>query len=186
LLRTGLLFLKEVAEMADHPYNVLFLCTGNSARSIIAEAILNKVAAGKFRAYSAGSHQKGQVNPETLKLLRSLGYDTTGLRSKSWLEFLKEPQFDFVFTVCDNAAAETCPLWPGQPMTAHWGIPDPAEATGNQAEIALSFKEAYRLLNQRIGIFVALPLKSLDELTIRSKLHEIGEMEGATKVTERH
>jgi protein-tyrosine-phosphatase len=172
--------------MADHPYNVLFLCTGNSARSVIAEAILNKMGAGKFRAYSAGSQPKGRVHPETLKLLRSLGYDTTGFRSKSWVEFLKEPQFDFVFTVCDNAAEEVCPIWPGQPMTAHWGIPDPAEATGNQAEIALAFKEAYRLLNQRIGIFVSLPLRSLDELSLAAKLHEIGQMEGATRVSERH
>ena len=172
--------------MADHPYNVLFLCTGNSARSIIAEAILNKVGAGKFRACSAGSHPKGQVHPETLILLRSLGYETAGFRSKSWIEFLREPQFDFVFTVCDNAAAEACPVWPGQPITAHWSIPDPAEATGNQAEIALAFKEAYRLLNQRIGIFVSLPLRSLDQLTIKDRLREIGDMEGATRVPERH
>jgi protein-tyrosine-phosphatase len=172
--------------MADHPFNVLFLCTGNSARSIIGEAILNKVGASKFRAYSAGSHPKGQVNPHTIRLLRSLGYDTAGFRSKSWVEFLKEPRFDFVFTVCDNAAAETCPIWPGQPMTAHWGIADPAEATGTGAEVTQAFREAYRLLNQRIGIFVALPLRSLDQLTIKSKLHEIGEMEGATQVPERH
>lgn len=171
--------------MSDRPYNVLFLCTGNSARSIIAEAILNKAGAGKFHAYSAGSHPKGTVHPETLRLLRSLGYDTAGLRSKSWLEFLKEPQFDFVFTVCDNAAAETCPVWPGQPMTAHWGVPDPAEAKGAPAEIALAFKETYRLLNQRIGIFTALPLRALDQLTIRTKLREIGKMEGATQVPER-
>jgi protein-tyrosine-phosphatase len=169
------------ARLAEHPYHVLFLCTGNSARSIIAEAILNKIGAGKFRAFSAGS-----VHPETLKLLRSLGYETKNFRSKSWVEYLKEPQFDFVFTVCDNAAAEACPIWPGQPMTAHWGIPDPAEAKGNEAEIALAFKEAYRLLNQRISIFVALPLRSLDQLTIKSRLHEIGEMEGATRAAERH
>jgi arsenate reductase (thioredoxin) len=172
--------------MTDRLYNVLFLCTGNSARSIIAEAILNKVGAGKFRAYSAGSQPKGQVNPHTIQLLRSLGYDTTGFRSKSWVEFLKEPQFDFVFTVCDNAAEQVCPIWPGQPMTAHWGIPDPADATGNQAEIALAFKEAYRLLNQRIGIFVSLPIHSLDQLSLGTRLREIGEMEGATRVPERH
>jgi arsenate reductase (thioredoxin) len=172
--------------MTGAPYNVLFLCTGNSARSIIAEAILNKVGGGKFRAYSAGSQPKGQVRVETLRLLRSLGYDTTGFRSKSWVEFLKAPQFDFVFTVCDNAAEEVCPIWPGQPLTAHWGIFDPAAATGNPAEIALAFKEAYRLLNQRIGVFVALPLHALDQLTIAHKLREIGEMEGATRVTERH
>ena len=171
--------------MADHAYNVLFLCTGNSARSILGEAILNKVGAGRFRAYSAGSQPKGRVHPETLKLLRSLGYDTTGFRSKSWVEFLKQPQFDFVFTVCDNAAAETCPIWPGQPMTAHWGISDPAEAIGNAAEIAVAFKEAYRLLNQRISVFTALPLHSLDELTLQGKLRDIGHMEGATSAPER-
>jgi arsenate reductase (thioredoxin) len=173
------------ADMVDHPYNVLFLCTGNSARSVIAEAILNKVGAGKFRAYSAGSQPKGRVHPETMKLLRSLGYDTTAFRSKSWVEFLKEPQFDFVFTVCDNAAEEVCPTWPGQPMTAHWGIPDPADATGNPAEIVPAFKEIYRLLNQRISLFVSLQLRSLNELTIAGKLREIGEMEGATRVPER-
>ena len=172
--------------MSDQPYNVLFLCTGNSARSILAEAILNKLGAGKFRAYSAGSQPKGRVHAQSLQLLRSLGYDVTGLRSKSWTEFLKEPQFDFVFTVCDNAAAETCPIWPGQPMTAHWGIPDPAEAKGTPAEVAQAFREAYRLLNQRIGVFIALPLRSLDELTLQGKLREIGHMEGATRVPERH
>ena len=172
--------------MSGRPYSVLFLCTGNSARSIIAEAILNKLGAGKFRAYSAGSHPKSHVHPETLRLLRSLGYDTTGFRSKSWVEFLKEPQFDFVFTVCDDAAKEVCPIWPGHPMTAHWGIPDPAEAAGNPAEIALAFKDAFRLLNQRISIFVSLPLHSLDQISISKKLCEIGEMEGATRVPERH
>src|ERR1700756_2002852 len=161
--------------MPDHPYNVLFLCTGNSARSIIAEAILNKLGVEKFRAYSAGSDPKGQVNPHTIRLLRGLGYDTTGFRSKSWVEFLKEPQFDFVFTVCDNAAEETCLIWPGQPMTAHWGIADPADAIGTEAEIMQAFREAYRLLNQRISIFVALPLRSLDALSITAKLREIGE-----------
>ncbi len=173
--------------MADRPHNVLFLCTGNSARSIIGEAILNKLGAENFRAYSAGSQPKGQVNPHTIQLLQSLGYDTSSYRSKSWDEFAKagEPKFDFVFTVCDSAAAETCPVWPGQPMTAHWGIPDPAEATGTQAEIALAFKEAYRLLNQRIGIFTALPLHSLDRLSLQSKLRDIGRMEGSTaRVTE--
>src|ERR1700758_3314981 len=128
------------------PYNVLFLCTGNSARSIMAEAILNKVGAGKFRAYSAGSRPKGRLHPETIRLLQSLGYDASGLRSKSWDEFTAPGalEFDFVFTVCDNAAAESCPLWPGQPMTAHWGVPDPAAAEGSPAEIALTFKGVYR------------------------------------------
>ena len=158
------------------PYNVLFLCTGNSARSIMAEAILNKVGAGKFRAYSAGSQPKGRVHPETIRLLRSLGHDTSDLRSKSWHEFAKPgaPSLDFVFTVCDNAAGETCPIWPGQPMTAHWGVPDPAEAKGTAAEIALAFKDAYRMLNQRIGIFTALPIRSLDRLTLQKQLKEIG------------
>lgn len=172
--------------MGNHVYNVLFLCTGNSARSILAEAILNKAGAGKFRAYSAGSQPKGQVHGQTLQLLRSLGYDVSGLRSKSWVEFLKEPQFDFVFTVCDNAAAESCPIWPGQPMSAHWGIADPADAKGTPAEVAQAFREAYRLLNQCISNFTALPLRSLDGFTLQGKLREIGHMEGATRVPERH
>jgi protein-tyrosine-phosphatase len=173
--------------MADHPYNVLFLCTGNSARSIIAEAILNKTGKGAFCAYSAGSHPKGQVNPHALQLLESLGYKTASLRSKSWNEFAKPnaPKFDFVFTVCDNAAAEACPVWPGQPMTAHWGIPDPAEAQGNPAEVSMAFKETYRLLSQRIGIFTSLPIRSLDRLVLKGKLRDIGAMEGATKPSER-
>ena len=168
--------------MTDRPYNVLFLCTGNSARSIMAEAILNKLGAGKFRAYSAGSQPKRHINPYTLQLLDSLGYDTSGLRSKSWSEFADPgaPPLDFVFTVCDNAAGEVCPVWPGQPMTAHWGVPDPAQAKGNAAEIALAFKDAYRMLNQRIGIFTALPLRSIDRLSLQNKLREIGRTTGAT------
>jgi protein-tyrosine-phosphatase len=164
---------------------VLFLCTGNSARSIIAEAILNKLGAGKFHAYSAGSQPKGHMHPEALKLLRSLSYDTSGFRSKSWSEFADPdaPLLDFVFTVCDNAAGEVCPVWPGQPMTAHWGLPDPAEAKGNAAEIALAFKDTYRMLNQRIGIFVSLPIRSLDQMSLQKKLREIGRMEGATAKT---
>jgi arsenate reductase (thioredoxin) len=164
------------------PFNVLFLCTGNSARSILAEAILNNIGAGKFRAYSAGSQPKGRVHPETVQLLKSLGYDTSGFRSKSWSEFAAPtaPPLDFVFTVCDNAAGEACPIWPGQPMTAHWGIPDPAEATGSAAEIALAFKDAYRMLHQRVGVFTSLPLHSLDQLSLQNKLHEIGRMQGAT------
>jgi arsenate reductase len=171
--------------MADHPFNVLFLCTGNSARSIVAEAILNKLGAGKFRAFSAGSQPKGWVHPETLRLLQSLGYDTLRFRSKSWSEFADPgaPLLDFVFTVCDNAAGETCPVWPGQPMTAHWGVPDPTEAQGSPAEIALAFKDAYRMLNQRIGIFTSLPLRSLDQLSLQQKLREIGRLEGATAKT---
>ena len=164
--------------MSDRPFNVLFLCTGNSARSIIAEVILNKLAPGKFHAYSAGSQPKGQVNPHTIQLLQSLGYDTSDLRSKSWNEFAKAgaPVLDFVFTVCDNAAGETCPVWPCQPMTAHWGVPDPAEATGSPAEIALAFKDAFRMLNQRIEIFTALPIRSLDRLSLLKRLKEIGNM----------
>jgi arsenate reductase (thioredoxin) len=168
--------------MTDRPFNVLFLCTGNSARSIMAEAILNKVGRGKFRAYSAGSQPKGQVNPFTLQLLKSLGYETSGFRSKSWGEFAKvgAPSLDFVFTVCDNAAGDECPVWPGQPMTAHWGVPDPAEARGSEAEIGLAFKDAYRMLAQRIGIFIALPIRSLDKLSLRQKLLEIGHVTDAT------
>jgi len=172
--------------MTDHPFNVLFLCTGNSARSIMAEAILNRVGGGKFRAFSAGSRPKGEVHPEAAKLLQSLGFDTAPFRSKSWNEFAKPgtPSLDFVFTVCDNAAGETCPLWPGQPMTAHWGIPDPAAATGLPAEIALAFKDAYRMLARRIEVFVALPIRSLDQLSLQAKLKEIGRMKGvATKET---
>jgi arsenate reductase (thioredoxin) len=171
--------------MADRPYNVLFLCTANSARSIIAEAILSKIGAGKFRAFSAGSHPRGQINPHALQLLQSLGYDISNFRSKSWSEFADPgaPLLDFVFTVCDNAAGETCPVWPGQPMTAHWGVPDPALAIGTSAEIALAFKDTYRMLNQRIGIFAALPLRSLDRLSLQHKLREIGQMEGATAST---
>lgn len=168
--------------MAERPFNVLFLCTGNAARSIVAEAILNKIGQGRFRAYSAGSQPKGRINPNTIELLQGLGHDTSAFRSKSWDEFARPgaPQFDFVVTVCDNAAAEACPLWPGQPMTAHWGVPDPAEAKGTPAEIGLAFKETYRMLNQRIGIFVALPIRSLDRLSLRKRLNDIGLAEGAT------
>jgi len=168
--------------MPDGIYNVLFLCTGNSARSVLAEAILNKIGAGKFRAYSAGSQPKGQLNPNTLQLLQRLGYDTTGLWSKSWAVFAQPtaPNLDFVFTVCDDAAGEACPVWPGQPMTAHWGIPDPAAATGTDAGIAAAFNDAYRMLHRRIEAFAALPIKALDTLTLKSKLRDIGRMEGAT------
>jgi arsenate reductase (thioredoxin) len=159
-------------------FNVLFLCTGNSARSIMAEAILSTLGAGKFRAYSAGSQPSGQVHPETLRLLKGLDYDTSGFRSKSWNEFARPgaPALDFAFTVCDNAAGEACPVWPGQPMTAHWGVPDPAQAHGTPAEVALAFKDAYRMLHQRIGVFAALPIRSLDRLGLQSKLAQIGRM----------
>ena len=168
--------------MPERVFNVLFLCTGNSARSIIAEAILNKAGAGRFRAYSAGSQPKGELNPHAVSLLQGLGYDLAGFRSKSWQEFAKPgaPTLDFVFTVCDNAAGKACPVWPGQPMTAHWGVPDPAEATGTAAEIATAFNNTYRMLNQRIGVFTALPIASLDQLSLQQKLSGIGRMEGAT------
>ncbi len=168
--------------MPERPFNVLFLCTGNSARSIMAEAILNKIGSGKFRAFSAGSQPKGRVHPEALQLLQSRGHETSGLRSKSWSEFADPGAtlLDFVFTVCDNAAGEACPVWPGQPMTAHGGIPDPAASTGTPAETAVAFKDAYRMLNQRIGAFAALPLAALDHIGLQSKLREIGRMAGAT------
>jgi arsenate reductase (thioredoxin) len=164
------------------PFNVLFLCTGNSARSIMAEAILDKLSMGKFHADSAGSQPKGSVHPQAIALLRSLDYDTSDFRSKSWSEFARPgaPALDFVFTVCDNAAGETCPVWPGQPMTAHWGIPDPAAATGSPAVIALAFKDAYRMLHQRIAVFTALPIQSLDRMSLQAKLEAIGQMDGAT------
>ena len=169
--------------MPDPLLNVLFLCTGNSARSIMAEAILNKLGSGKFRAYSAGSQPKGAVHPEAIKLLTSLDHDPTALHSKSWSEFATPvaPRLDFVFTVCDNAAGEACPFWPGQPMTAHWGVPDPAAAQGSSAEVALAFKDSYRMLHQRIAAFAALPLKSLDKLSLQRKLKEIGAMAGASE-----
>ncbi len=168
--------------MRDRKMNVLFLCTGNSARSILAEALLNKLGGDRFVAYSAGSQPRGQVHPQTLKLLSNLGYDTSGFRSKSWLEFAKPgaPPLDFIFTVCDDAAGESCPIWPGKPMTAHWGIADPAAVTGSPADIALAFSEAYRMMSQRISIFVSLPAARLADLSIQSKLREIGRMEGAT------
>ena len=168
--------------MTDRPFHVLFLCTGNSARSIMAEAILGKVGAGKFQAFSAGSQPKGRVHPKAIQLLQSLGFDTSRFRSKSWGEFARPgaPPLDFVFTVCDNAAGETCPVWPGQPMTAHWGIPDPAAVEGTDVEIALAFKDAFRMLSQRIGVFAALPIRSLDKLSLQAKLKAIGRMDGAT------
>jgi arsenate reductase len=163
-------------EVAREPHNVLFLCTGNSARSIIAEAILDRAGQGKFRAYSAGSQPKGKVHPYVVELLRKLHYDVTGLRSKSWTEFSDSsaPRLDFVFTVCDNAAKESCPVWPGQPVTAHWGVPDPAEATGTEAEMRFAFADTLRMLTNRINIFVSLPLQSLDQLTLQKKLDAIG------------
>lgn len=167
--------------MSD-PFKVLFICTGNSARSIIAESLLNKMGKGKFIAHSAGSTPAGRVNPHALELLREMGHDTTELRSKPWLEFAKPgaPAFDFVFTVCDNAAGESCPIWPGRPMTAHWGLPDPAAVTGTPAEISLAFREVAGMLRRRIEVFVSLPIRSLDNLSLQAKLRDIGHMQGAT------
>jgi arsenate reductase (thioredoxin) len=162
--------------MTERKYNVLFLCTGNSARSILAECALNRLGRGRFTAYSAGSFPKGEVHPYALDLLRRQNFATDKLRSKSWDEFAAPdaPQLDFVFTVCDNAAGEACPIWPGQPMTAHWGLPDPAAAEGTEAERRLAFAETLRMLNNRISTFVSLPLKSLDNLSLQKRLNEIG------------
>ena len=157
-------------------YNVLFLCTGNSARSIMAEAILNFKGKPNFTAYSAGSHPSGQVRPEALRQLELARLSTTGLRSKSWDEFSVPgtPKLDFVFTVCDNAAQEVCPVWPGQPMTAHWGIPDPAAVRGSASEVERAFREAFFVLERRISLFLSLPLKSLDNLALKRELDNIG------------
>lgn len=170
-----------------NPYNVLFLCTGNSARSILAEAIVNSEGQGRFRGFSAGSKPRGEVHPYTLDLLKRLNHDTAFARSKSWDEFggPEAPQMDFVFTVCDQAAAEECPWWPGQPMTAHWGVPDPVVATGNEAERRLAFSDTYRMLRNRISIFVNLPLASLDRMALQDRLDAIGrDRDGATTGTE--
>ena len=155
-------------------YNVLFLCTGNSARSILAEAILNREGRGRFAAYSAGSHPKGEVHPAALRTLAEMGFATDGYRSKDWTEFADagSPELDFVFTVCDNAAGEMCPVWPGQPMTAHWGIEDPAAVDGDGQ--AQAFRTAFYALQRRIGLFLALPLESIDELSLERELREIG------------
>lgn len=172
--------------MSDHVYNVLFLCTGNSARSILAEAILNREGKGRFRAYSAGSHPKGKVHPLALRLLSELGYPTDGFRSKSWSEFAdpNAPLLDFVFTVCDNAAGEVCPIWPGQPMTAHWGIEDPAAVDGSELEQKAAFSRAARYLKNRISAFVNLPIASIDRMSLQHKVRQIGAMDGATSKRE--
>ncbi len=163
--------------MSDHPaFNVLFLCTGNSARSIMAEAILGRFGGGKFKAFSAGSMPKGEVHPRVVQMLRNMNYKPELFRSKSWEEFggPDAPNLDFVFTVCDNAANEVCPVWPGQPMTAHWGVPDPAAHEGSDAEIAFAFDDAWRMLQNRITLFTSLPLASLDRLSLQKKLDDIG------------
>jgi arsenate reductase (thioredoxin) len=173
MLRADLLQLGDA--MPEH-FNVLFLCTGNSARSIMAEAIMNRKGRRKFTAYSAGSHPSGTVRPEAIKQLENARLPTEGLRSKSWDEFAKPdaPKLDFVFTVCDNAAKEVCPIWPGQPMTAHWGVPDPAAVKGTPEEIAKAFRDAFFMLDRRISLFSSLPLASLDSLAIKKEIDNIG------------
>jgi len=168
--------------MTDKTFNVLFLCTGNSARSILAESVLRKIGAGKFNAYSAGSQPKGNVNPMALDVLVGHKFPTEGLRSKSWDEFAgaEAPQLDFIFTVCDNAAGESCPVWPGKPMTAHWGIEDPAAVEGTDAEKRIAFTTALRHMKLRIAAFAALPLESLERISLTAKLQEIGQLEGST------
>jgi arsenate reductase len=162
--------------MVNKQYNVLFLCTGNSARSIFAEALINFWGRGKFQGFSAGSHPTGDVHPAALELLNRLNFDVEGLHSKSWSEFANPdaPQLDFVFTVCDKAAAEQCPVWPGQPMTAHWGVPDPVEVEGDTHQKMMAFRQAFRELENRIKIFVSLPLESLDSMKLQQTLHDIG------------
>jgi protein-tyrosine-phosphatase len=162
--------------MDGRVFNVLFLCTGNSARSILAEAILNREGAGRFKGYSAGSQPKGEVHAYARELLAGMNFPTAGLRSKGWAEFAQAgaPKLDFVFTVCDSAAQEVCPVWPGQPMTAHWGVPDPAAVEGKEAEKRAAFADAFRMLNNRVSVFVNLPLASLDRLALQKRLEEIG------------
>jgi arsenate reductase len=166
----------------DRTYNVLFLCTGNSARSILAESILNVEGKGRFKAYSAGSHPKGEVNPHALKELEALRYPSTGFRSKSWDEFAKPgaPEMDFIFTVCDSAAGEACPVWLGHPMTAHWGIEDPAAVEGTDMEKGRAFAQAARYLKNRIMSFISLPIATIDKLALETHLRQIGTMEGAS------
>ncbi len=181
----SLLFVKGVPPVAERAFNVLFLCTGNTARSILAEEILRKDGAARFKAFSAGSHPKGAINPFALKVLGAYGYPTDGFRSKGWDEFAVSgaPEMDFVFTVCDSAAGEACPVWPGQPMTAHWGIEDPAAVEGSDVEKERAFNTAFRYLKNRISVFTSLPIRSLDKLTVNQKLREIGRLEGATTKT---
>ncbi|MBI5265305.1 MAG: arsenate reductase ArsC [Bradyrhizobium sp.] len=168
--------------MPERIHNVLFLCTGNTARSILAESILRKDGAGRFRSFSAGSTPKGEVNPFAVRVLKSLDYPVDGMRSKSWIEFASPdaPVMDFVFTVCDNAAGEACPVWPGHPVTAHWGIEDPASVEGTELEKVAAFLTAFRYLKNRIGAFTSLPLAGIDRLALGTRLREIGRSEGAT------
>jgi len=170
--------------MSDKPFNVLFLCTGNSARSILAEALINHWGRGKFVGFSAGSSPKGQVHPIALELLKHMKMSTDGMRSKSWDEFAKPgaPKLDFVFTVCDNAAGETCPVWPGQPMTAHWGVEDPAAVEGSETDKWLAFRKAFHELESRIKVFTSLPIRSLDKVKLQERLHAIGKVVSADEV----
>jgi arsenate reductase (thioredoxin) len=176
LLRDKLLLVND--RMSRPPFNVLFLCTGNSARSILAECLLRELGKGKFRAFSAGSYPKGEVHPLALRLLSEQGISTESLRSKSWNEFAKSgaPVMNFVFTVCDQAAGEVCPVWPGQPVTAHWGIPDPAAVDGTEAERMLGFRDAFRMLERRIKLFLSLPLSSLDRIALKREVDAIGRL----------
>ncbi len=169
--------------MTDRIFNVLFLCTGNTARSVLAEGILRRDGEGRFNAFSAGSQPKGVVNPFALKTLEAFGYPADGFRSKSWDEFAgaSAPQMDFVFTVCDSAAGEACPVWPGHPMTAHWGIEDPAAVEGTNIDKERAFAEAFRFMRNRIAAFIALPMQSLDEMSLRARLRDIGRTEGASE-----
>ena len=168
--------------MSDHPFNVLFLCTGNSARSVLAAGILRKDGAGRFNAFSAGSHPKGRSTRSPLKVLGAYGYPADGYRSKGWEEFAAPGAaiMDFVFTVCDSAAGETCPVWPGQPMTAHWGIEDPAAVEGSDIEKERAFVTAFKYLKNRISVFISLPIRSLDKMALGAKLRDIGRLDGAT------
>lgn len=167
----------------DRIYNVLFLCTGNSARSILAEALINELGGGRFRGFSAGSHPKGEVHPMSLEVLKEAGIPTEGLRSKSWDEFATPdaPKMDFVFTVCDSAAGEACPFWPGQPMTAHWGIEDPAAVEGPEFRKRAAFEDAMRYMRNRVTAFMNLPMNSIDRMTLTAKLRGIGAMDGSTR-----
>ena len=173
--------------MTDKTYNVLFLCTGNSARSILAESILNQEGKGRFHAFSAGSYPEGEVNPHALKELTALGYPTTGFSSKSWDVFAEPgaPKMDFIFTVCDSAAGEACPVWLGHPMTAHWGVEDPAAVEGTEVDVQRAFAQAARFLKNRISAFLSLPLSSIDKLALEQHLRQIGKMDGSTSPQEK-
>jgi arsenate reductase len=172
-----------VTDALQRPFNILFLCTGNSARSILAECIMNRIGRGKFVAYSAGSMPKGQVHPQALALLDGLQIDTSHLRSKSWEEFAAPgaPELDFVITVCDDTAGEVCPVWPGQPISAHWGMPDPAAVEGSPTEVALAFADTYRMLGNRIELLTSLPIASLTRTSLKGRLDQIGKTTGAAE-----